>query len=138
MRALVDGEQTRRARRRGAGSVFAPLRAAGARRDARHDPLRRAIAEREINAATDNPLFFPTRGEPFDLQFRANWPSGYRGDHRLAYSAGNFHGQPLALAADFLTIASPSWRTSPSAARRCSSTAITIAACRRTSPRAPA
>ncbi|HJW96506.1 MAG TPA: aromatic amino acid lyase, partial [Thermoanaerobaculia bacterium] len=65
----------------------------------------RAIAEREINAATDNPLFFPNESEPFDLQFSANWPDGYRGDHRLAYSAGNFHGQPLALAADFLTIA---------------------------------
>jgi len=65
----------------------------------------RAIAEREINAATDNPLFFPNEDEPFDLQFRANWPDGYRGDQRLAYSAGNFHGQPLALAADFLTIA---------------------------------
>jgi len=65
----------------------------------------RAIAERELNAATDNPLFFPNDDEPFDLQFRANWPDGYRGDQRLAYSAGNFHGQPLALGADFLTIA---------------------------------
>jgi histidine ammonia-lyase len=65
----------------------------------------RAVAERELNAATDNPLFFPNEDEPFDLQFRANWPEGYRGDQRLAYSAGNFHGQPLALAADFLTIA---------------------------------
>ncbi|SRR5581483_4163701 len=65
----------------------------------------RAIAERELNAATDNPLFFPGEGDPFDLQFCANWPENYRGDQRLAYSAGNFHGQPLALAADFLTIA---------------------------------
>lgn len=65
----------------------------------------RTIAEREINAATDNPLFFPENGEPFDHRFRANWPDGYRGDQRVAYSAGNFHGQPLALAADFLTIA---------------------------------
>jgi histidine ammonia-lyase len=65
----------------------------------------RAIAERELNAATDNPLFFPNESEPFDLQFSANWPDGYHGDQRLAYSAGNFHGQPLALAADFLTIA---------------------------------
>ena len=39
------------------------------------------------------------------MQFRDNWPDGYRGDHRLAYSAGNFHGQPIALAADFLSIA---------------------------------
>jgi len=64
----------------------------------------RATAQRELNAATDNPLFFPG-GEPVDLQFRANWPESYHGDQRLAYSAGNFHGQPLALAADFLTIA---------------------------------
>ncbi|HWW62996.1 MAG TPA: aromatic amino acid lyase, partial [Thermoanaerobaculia bacterium] len=49
--------------------------------------------------------FFPDGGEPFDLQFRDNWPDRYRGDERLAYSAGNFHGQPLALAADFLSIA---------------------------------
>ncbi|HXG59260.1 MAG TPA: histidine ammonia-lyase [Thermoanaerobaculia bacterium] len=65
----------------------------------------RAVAEREINAATDNPLFFPENGEPFDHRFRANWPEWYRGDQRVAYSAGNFHGQPLALAADFLAIA---------------------------------
>ncbi|HSP16448.1 MAG TPA: histidine ammonia-lyase [Thermoanaerobaculia bacterium] len=64
-----------------------------------------ATAEREINAATDNPLFFPEDGEPFDIHFRDNWPEWYDGDRRLAYSAGNFHGQPLALAADFLTIA---------------------------------
>lgn len=63
------------------------------------------VAEHELNAATDNPLFFPEDGEPFDLQFRANWPEWYHGDRRLAYSAGNFHGQPLALAADFLAIA---------------------------------
>jgi histidine ammonia-lyase len=43
------------------------------------------VAQREINSATDNPLFFP----PDDA----------------AYSAGNFHGQPVALASDFLTIA---------------------------------
>jgi histidine ammonia-lyase len=65
----------------------------------------RDVAVREINAATDNPLFFPDEGEPFDLRFRENWPPTYRGDTRLAYSAGNFHGQPIALAADFLAIA---------------------------------
>ena len=65
----------------------------------------RDVAEREINAATDNPLFFPAESEPFDVQFRDNWPATYRGDERLAYSAGNFHGQPIALAADFLSIA---------------------------------
>jgi histidine ammonia-lyase len=62
-------------------------------------------AQRELNAATDNPLFFPADGEPFDLAFRANWPEWYHGEKRLAYSAGNFHGQPLALASDFLAIA---------------------------------
>ncbi|HEV8660680.1 MAG TPA: histidine ammonia-lyase [Thermoanaerobaculia bacterium] len=83
------------------------LRCAPQVHGATRDTLRfvRTIAEREINAATDNPLFFPDDGEPFDLQFRANWPEWYRGDARLAYSAGNFHGQPLAIAADFLTIA---------------------------------
>ncbi len=65
----------------------------------------RGIAEKELNAATDNPLFFPGEGEPFDVRFRANWPEGYHGENRFAYSAGNFHGQPLALGADFLTIA---------------------------------
>jgi histidine ammonia-lyase len=75
----------------------------GASRDA--ITYARVVAEREINAATDNPLFFPDGDAPFDLSFRANWPESYRGDNRLAYSAGNFHGQPIALAADFLGIA---------------------------------
>ena len=92
-----------------AGAVQDPysLRCAPQVHGATRDTLRfvRATAERELNAATDNPLFFPDGGDPFDLQFRANWPEWYRGDRRLAYSAGNFHGQPLALAADFLTIA---------------------------------
>jgi histidine ammonia-lyase len=48
----------------------------------------RMVAEREINAATDNPLFFAEAD----------------GTQR-AFSAGNFHGQPIALAADFLAIA---------------------------------
>ena len=83
------------------------LRCAPQVHGATRDTLRhvRGIAEKELNAATDNPLFFAGEGDPFDLQFRANWPEWYHGDTRLAYSAGNFHGQPLALAADFLTIA---------------------------------
>jgi histidine ammonia-lyase len=92
-----------------AGAVQDPysLRCAPQVHGATLDTIRfvRSIAEKEINAATDNPLFFPENGEPFDLQFRANWPEWYHGERRLAYSAGNFHGQPLALAADFLTIA---------------------------------
>lgn len=43
------------------------------------------IVEREINAVTDNPTVFP--------------------DDDDVVSAGNFHGQPLALAMDFLAIA---------------------------------
>jgi histidine ammonia-lyase len=45
----------------------------------------RRVLETEINSATDNPLIFP--GEA------------------TAYSAGNFHGQPVALAMDFLGLA---------------------------------
>lgn len=43
------------------------------------------IVTREINAVTDNPTVFP--------------------EEDLVISAGNFHGQPLALALDFLAIA---------------------------------
>jgi histidine ammonia-lyase len=58
----------------------------GASRDAL--AYARMVAEREINAVTDNPLFFADES----------------GAHQ-AYSAGNFHAQPIALASDFLTIA---------------------------------
>ncbi len=75
----------------------------GATRDA--IAFARSTAERELNAATDNPLFFVDGDEPVDYQFSATWPEWYHGSQRLAYSAGNFHGQPLAIAADTLTIA---------------------------------
>ncbi len=87
----------------------------GASRDA--VAYARAVAERELNAATDNPLFFPgvrpTAADavrepddgPWERAFRGNWPPGYNGAGRRSYSAGNFHGQPIALAADFLAIA---------------------------------
>lgn len=45
----------------------------------------RGIVSREINAVTDNPLIFPAEDE--------------------VISGGNFHGQPIALAMDFLGIA---------------------------------
>ena len=48
----------------------------------------RSIIERELNAATDNPLIF------LDLE----------GENK-ALSGGNFHGEPIALAMDFLSIA---------------------------------
>lgn len=44
-----------------------------------------AVFQVELNAATDNPLLFPDEGE--------------------ALSGGNFHGQPLAFALDFLAVA---------------------------------
>ena len=44
-----------------------------------------AVVEVEINAATDNPLLFP--------------------DDDLVLSGGNFHGQPVALALDYLAVA---------------------------------
>jgi len=105
MRELLEG--SRLVERAGAVQDPYSLRCApqvhGASRDA--IAFVRGIAEREINAATDNPLFFPENGEPWDLRFQANWPSTYHGERRLAYSAGNFHGQPIAIAADVLTIA---------------------------------
>lgn len=48
----------------------------------------RSIIEQELNAATDNPLIF------LDLE----------GDNK-ALSGGNFHGEPIALAMDYLSIA---------------------------------
>ena len=49
----------------------------------------RQVVEKEINAVTDNPLIFPI----------GQW------DDAEAISGGNFHGQPIALAMDFLGIA---------------------------------
>jgi len=105
IREMVIG--SRLVERAGAVQDAYSLRCAPQVHGATRDTLRfvRSIAEKELNAATDNPLFFPGEGDPFDSQFSANWPEWYHGDRRFAYSAGNFHGQPLALAADFLTIA---------------------------------
>jgi histidine ammonia-lyase len=44
-----------------------------------------AVVEREVNAVTDNPLVFPEEG--------------------AVLSGGNFHGEPVAMAADYLAIA---------------------------------
>jgi histidine ammonia-lyase len=103
MRELIEGSKL--VERAGAVQDPYSLRCAPQVHGASRAAIRyaRDVADREINAATDNPLFFG--GEPFDIRFRDNWPDGYRGDQRLAYSAGNFHGQPIALAADFLSIA---------------------------------
>jgi histidine ammonia-lyase len=48
----------------------------------------RTIIETEINSCTDNPLVFKGTEQPYDV-----------------LSGGNFHGQPLALALDYLAIA---------------------------------
>ena len=45
----------------------------------------KSVLETEINSVTDNPTIFP--------------------DEDMIISAGNFHGQPIALAADMLTLA---------------------------------
>ena len=55
----------------------------GATKDAIH--YIKSVVETEINSVTDNPTIFP--------------------DEDLIVSAGNFHGQPLALVLDFLTLA---------------------------------
>jgi histidine ammonia-lyase len=105
IREMVAG--SRLVERAGAVQDAYSLRCAPQVHGATRDTIRfvRSVAREELNAATDNPLFFPDDSEPFDLQFRENWPEWYHGEKRFAYSAGNFHGQPLALAADFLTIA---------------------------------
>ena len=99
--------ESRLVERAGAVQDSYSLRCAPQVHGATRDTLRfiRSVAEHEINAATDYPLFFSDEGAPFDLEFRANWPEWYHGDQRVAYSPGNFHGQPLVLAADFLAIA---------------------------------
>ncbi len=95
---LVDG----RAQVQDPYSVRCAPQVHGASRDALAHVRR--VVEIELNASTDNPLFFPGR-TGWDHEFAANWPAGYDGDRRIAFSAGNFHGQPLALAADFAAIA---------------------------------
>lgn len=61
------------------------------------------IVEREINGVTDNPLLFAAlqrfpaeERDPFDGYHQCIWN---------AYSAGNFHGEPVGMAADYLKIA---------------------------------
>ena len=97
------------------------LRCAPAVHGATRDAIAYAkmVAEAEINAATDNPLFFPHPDPaaehsdhsalPWDLEFRDNWEEReggkYEGERRASYSAANFHGQPVGQAADFLAMA---------------------------------
>lgn len=57
-----------------------------------------SVIEREINAVTDNPLFFDPQsdGAPCDNYAASIWD---------AYAAGNFHAEPVGLVADYLKIA---------------------------------
>ncbi|HEV7504117.1 MAG TPA: aromatic amino acid lyase [Thermoanaerobaculia bacterium] len=104
--ALLKGSQL--IERAGAVQDVYSLRCAPAVHGAARDTIAyaRRVAEAEINAATDNPLFFPGSSEaPCDHEFAANWPAGYDGRQRISFSAGNFHGEPVGMAADFLAIA---------------------------------
>ena len=106
VRALIQG--SRLVEKAGAVQDVYSLRCAPAVHGAAQDAIAyaRTVAETELNAATDNPLFFPADATPpFDFEFEANWPAGYRGSQRAGYSAGNFHGEPIGMAADFLAIA---------------------------------
>jgi histidine ammonia-lyase len=107
IRALLAGSQlTDRAKSlQDAYSIRCSPQVHGASRDT--IAYAKMVALAEINAATDNPLFFPELNRrPFDVQSRLDRGDDPNdlGDER-AFSAGNFHGQPIALAADFLAIA---------------------------------
>jgi len=54
----------------------------------------RKVLEIELNSVTDNPLFFEPDEDVIDGKV-----------NRWEYSAGNYHGQPIALAMDFMAIA---------------------------------
>lgn len=61
------------------------------------------IVERELNAVTDNPLIFP--GAAAEEAFSDLDSQEGAGGEEAMISGGNFHGQPVALAMDFLGIA---------------------------------
>jgi len=105
IRDLIRGSQL--IERAGAVQDLYSLRSAPVVHGAFRDTLAyaRQVAAAEINAAADNPLFFPAdEVRPFDWEFAANWPEGYDGRERISYSASNFHGEPVGMAADVLAI----------------------------------
>ena len=85
-------QQVARELRPGAGRLLAALRGAGPRRGAGRARFRaRRRSTIEANAATDNPMVFA-------------------GDDEIV-SGGNFHGAPVAIAADLLAIAAVQFAT---------------------------
>lgn len=94
LRALLDGSEIMESHK-DCGKVQDPysLRCMPQVHGATRDALAyvRSVLEREVNAATDNPLVF------------LDGDSGVEGNAVL--SGGNFHGQPVAIALDFLAIA---------------------------------
>ena len=105
IRSQIKG--SRLIERAGAVQDVYSLRCAPAVHGAARDVITyaRQVAEAEVNAATDNPLFFPADDSPpFDHDFASNWPAGYDGRQRISFSAGNFHGEPVGMAADVLAI----------------------------------
>jgi len=58
------------------------------------------LIEIELNSATDNPLIFIEDDDKPDLKFNEIQVSDWE-----TYSAANFHGEPVGLAADYLKIA---------------------------------
>ncbi|MCE5256655.1 MAG: histidine ammonia-lyase [Spirochaetaceae bacterium] len=61
----------------------------------------KAVVENELNAVTDNPLIFP----PMEAFLEGNTGRENGGEPGDIISGGNFHGEPIALAMDFLGIA---------------------------------
>jgi histidine ammonia-lyase len=93
--------------RQDAYSVRCAPQVLGASRDALS--FARHVGETELSAVTDNPLVFALPGDapPWDLVHHADNPRrfGREPDGTRAYSGGNFHGQPVAVAADVAALA---------------------------------
>lgn len=113
IRALVTGSALvdRAAEVQDAYSLRCAPQVHGTSRDA--IAYARDVATREMNAATDNPLFFPGH-DPWDVAHARDQQDHEPGATHIAeqlaheaaaFSAGNFHGQPVGMAADFLAIA---------------------------------
>ena len=122
--SLMRGSAIRESHRAGDVRVQDPysIRCApqvhGAVRDVLDDVEAKVVIE--MNAVTDNPLVFPGGGalsgegfhagagverEPAHTQDQGQDRDRYFPDDAAILSGGNFHGQPMAFAADFLAIA---------------------------------